>query len=256
MPAPTFQNLGFEISGGPPGLAADWALDYAGIALLRGGQADGASAIGAYFDTANAFSTTGAKIASFRTATAEKLSLAKTAVDWTLDFAVTGSFRSGQALATGAAYIFDTVNAYNATTNPFLIFRTNSQTAGAIYTDTTGLYFQGYNQSSSAAGTYVKCGLNGAAVTIGNATSLVTLTDLGATLGSSSLRWTEVWARRHAGVQPADIANAASVTVTIANGEYQRCLTGATAMTINASLLPSKMPNHTIVKPINAVGGM
>jgi hypothetical protein len=72
-----------------------------------------------------------------------------------------------------------------------------------------------------------------ALVKVGGA-AMVPMSDLACTLGGSSARWTELWARRYAGVEQT-IAAASSITVNPASGEYVRITLGATAITtVNA----------------------
>lgn len=213
-----------------------WSLLFANSAYINSNKADGASSIGTIDDTVVSFVTAGAKIASWQTAGAEKLSLKLAAAGWGLDWGTNAGFHTS-SIATGSsrsAHVFNDVNAAAGTdvvmawqiggTNR-LVFR-QDRFLGNL-TGVGGISFLDVGTLQLWAGN-----INVATV---NTSNISSTTDHQTALGTSLLRYSSTWSRQYNGEQPTDVANAASVTFTVGNGEMQRFAAGPTAMTISGT---------------------
>lgn len=158
----------------------------------------------------------------------------------------TFTMRSTQTLATGSAFVWDTVNRYDtALTNPIGEFRTNNQRAIAFYSASNGAYMQSHNNATGAAQVYLLLGST--AAQFGNtSTSVSTVGNLTTTLGASGNAWTEFYGRHIVGTQAAKPTIAAGTgagtgpTIAVTNNSDdiagQVTLTAGTTPTASATI--------------------
>lgn len=231
-------------------LASAWTLDFAGIGSYRTGTVDGSSAVAHQFDTVNSFVTAGAKLASFRNATTEELYVDKAGIIG----GPSGNPSGGSVTilsehadgASAQGLIVNTTTTWSTSGGHIAEFQTGGSAKGGFgLVGTSWSFFTtaggGYWESTGAAGMRVTSSSQIDWYTSSSlrmemsTTGFYPTTTHGLVNGKIGQAWASTASRQYFGEQPSDIANAASVTITVGNGETQRVLAGTTAMTINGT---------------------